>query len=610
MSFDVVRAHESGARDDLKRGRRARAASAAAGVLLAIAEAGCPGSAGSAKDAGTSPPEAAACMKSEPYVPFDSGSPRAGQVDVLTQHGDVARTGQNLAETVLTTSNVTMGSFGKLFSVPVDGLIYAQPLIVTNYPIAGKTHDVALVATAHNSVYAFDANAAGPALWYTNLGPTVPSSVVAAGYGTRNIPIEVGILSTPVIDRASNLVYVTNKTYVSAVSHLWLHALDLATGCDVAGSPVEMLATVPGNPYGTGTTTSLDAEWHAQRPALLLFQGAVYIAFASHEDRQPYHGWVLAYRYDLTKKSLDQAAVLDLSLDGTEGGIWQSGQGLLTDGTSIYGVTSNGSLTAQNGGTSYGEAFVKMTPDLQVTDWFAPVGYAALNRSDIDLGSGGPLLIPGTTPPLMVGGGKQGLLYLVDTTNMGHLGNGTDQNLQEWVATKSIYGEPVLWTGGGSPRLYLWGVGDALKEFVFSKGVFDTTPVATSGTNVNLFVNGEDPVAILSVSSSGSAQGTGIVWANKPLGNPDHLIVPGTLYAFDAMTLTELWDSRQNAARDDYGNFAKFVPPTVANGKVYMASDGTKVTSQSDGGVVLSASGQSLVVYGLLASATGDGGGT
>ena len=573
------------------------------GAALVVTMAGCHGSSSPGMDAGvhrvdahprrdaTSPPHDAALKKHDATPPKVDAYTKPAPVDVLTQHNDSARTGQNLAEAVLTTSNVNVNQFGKLWSLPVQGLVYAQPLLVTGLAIAGTVHDVLLVATMHNVVYAFDANSSGAPLWTQSLGPSVPHEVIAVPCvgdgGTPNIQVEVGILSTPVIDRETSRVYLTNKTYVNQVQQLWIHALDLTTGLDLPGSPIEMTATVPGNPYDGGTTSSLEAPLHAQRPSLLLLNGVVYVAFASHEDCGAYHGWILGYRYDDDAATLTQTAALDLSTDGIQAGIWQSGQGLLSDGTSIYGVTSNGSLTAQNGGGSYGECFLKLTPGLSVTDWFAPVGFDGLNVADNDLGSGGPVLLPGTVPPLIMSGGKGGILYVVDMANMGHLGNGVDDVVQEWQAVYGgIFGGLAAWTGGGDLRAYVWPEGDYLEAFVFSNGLFAMTPAVTSAPNANVSSPGQDPTGILAVTSNGTKPGTGIVWASKPLDTPDHSTVPGTLYAFDALTLRELWDSKENAARDDYGSYPKFVPPTVANGKVYMATHS-----------------QQVVVYGLLGDA-------
>jgi hypothetical protein len=562
--------------------------------VLTLAAVACGSSTKSApKDAGSGLRDAL------PYdaklVDVDSGHVQQGHVDVLMQHNDVSRTGQNLNETVLTTSNVAVGTFGKLLTLPVDGLIYAQPLIVTGYPLGDAgTRDLLVVATMHNSVYAFDANSGAP-LWQVNLGPSVPNTAIGPinpmtgkPQGTLNIQVEVGILSTPFIDRVNGLIYLTRKDYTNSVQSLKLHVLDLATGKDKAGSPATITAEVPGTAEDANDAgmITMNPGYVAQRPGLLLFQNTIYLAFASHEDFQPYHGWILGYTYSASAGTLTQTHVFNVTPDGEEGGIWNSGQGLLTDGTSIYALASNGTVTVQNGGKSYGEAFLKLSPELVVQDWFIPVNYGNLNRSDIDLGSGGPVLIPGTSPLLIAGGGKQGIMYVVDTTNMGHLGTVDDENTQEWQAvTHSIYSPPVLWTGGGDPRLYVWGSGDVLREYELENGLFETTPEATTGTDAATpnFI-AQDPTGNLAVSSNGSMPGTGIVWACKPLSNPDHMTVAGTFFAFDAMTLKELWDSNQNAARDSCDSYAKFVPPTVANGRVYLATHSKEV-----------------LVYGLLA---------
>jgi hypothetical protein len=528
---------------------------------------------------------------------LDGAAPAVGHVDVLTQHNDVSRTGQNLYETTLTTSNVRSATFGKLFTLPVDGIIYAQPLIVTSTPIADAgVHDVVIVATMHNSVYAFDANSGGAPLWQVNLGPSVPNTEVGpfndAGtqrLGTQNIQVEVGILSTPVIDRDNGLIYLTRKDYTSSVQTLKFHVLSLATGQDMPGSPATITASVEGTGTNSGTTITLDPILHAQRPALLLANGVVYMAFASHEDYRPFHGWILGYQYDAAKKAITKPLVFNVTPDGTEGGIWMSGQGLLSDGTGIYANVANGSVTAPTGGSSYGESFLKLSFDLQPQDYFVPYDFDDLNTDDIDMGAGGPVLIPGTSPPMITGGGKSGVLYLVNTTNMGHLGTVDNMASQWFQATTAIYGAPVVWTGTGAPLLYLWGVGDPLKEYSMSGGLFNETPVATSRAIVTIPARGQDPVGALSVSSNGAASGTGIVWAAKPLQNPDHATVPGIFYAFDALTLNELWDSSQNAARDSSGYFAKFVPPTVANGKVYLATCALPTNGPS-----------SVSVYGLL----------
>jgi len=499
--------------------------------------------------------------------------------DVLTQHNDVARTGVNPSETILTTTNVSGASFGQLFSLPVDGLIFAQPLYVSNFPIQGQSHNLLVVATAHNSVYAFDADVAGPPLWKVNLGASVPNNVLQ----TQNIQVEVGILSTPVIsldtDHDNSLIYLTTTNVTSSAPSMSLHALNLATGAEALGSPTVISATITGS---GSTPTTFTASTQSQRPSLLLLGDTVYLGFASYEDRPPYHGWILAYRYDSTAHTLTQTSAFNVTPDGSEGGIWQSGAGLAADSEGfIYAISANGTVSVQNGGQSYGQAFLKLNQNLQVADWFVPHNYEELDESDIDLGSGGPVLVPGTK--LVVGGGKQGVLYTVDTANMGHIQPDADQVVQSFQAASHIYGGPVVWASGGATRLYLWGVSDFLKGFELTSGSFNTTPFATGTVMPAPLEAHGNPCGIISLSSNGNVAGSAIVWGNVPTANPSLTTVPGVLYAFDALTLKTLWSSAQNPTRDGFGNYAKFVAPTIVNGKVYLATHSKKV-----------------VVYGLL----------
>lgn len=235
-----------------------------------------------------------ACGRTSPgSVSQNDGGTGATPVDVLTQRIDAQRSNVNSHETVLTTSNVNTDTFGKLFTLPVDSLVWAQPLFVSNYKIGNQTHNVLIVATAHNSVYAFDADTPGAPLWHVNFGPSVPSSIIP----TTNIQVEIGNLSTPVIDRDSGLLYITNKVYFDETQSHQLHVLSLATGTEMPGSPVTVTASIP--TPGGGPAITFEAGQQAQRPGLLLEGGIVYLAFASHEDLSPWHGWILGYRYDL-----------------------------------------------------------------------------------------------------------------------------------------------------------------------------------------------------------------------------------------------------------------------------------------------------------------------
>ena len=490
-----------------------------------------------------------------------------GQVSVLTQHNDAARTGANLAETALNVSNVNASQFGKLFSRTVDGQIYAQPLVVSNVNIPGKgARNVVFIATMHNSVYAFDAEDPAVTLpyWQVNLGPSVPNADVAS----PDIQPEIGITAAPVIDASTSTIYLVAKTKEAGSYFQRLHALDLRSGQEKASSPVVISASVPGFGFGSvGGVITFDALKQLNRPGLLLLNGRVYLAFGSHGDHLGATGWVLGY----DAATLQRTAVFNANPNGWLGAIWQAGQGLAADAAGfIYLMTGNGDFDYNTGGRDLGMSFVKLrTPDLSVADWFTPYNYFNLVSEDLDLSGSGPLLIPGTN--LVVGGGKEGVFHLLDRANLGHFNaGGNTQIVQNFTAAAGhIHGSPVYWNGPGGPFIYLWSESDRLKQFKFGS-VFQTTPVATSA----MLVPDGMPGGMLSVSANGSAAGTGIVWASHPFSlDANPATVPGILRAFDATNVgTELWNSRQNAARDDFGNFAKFCVPTIANGKVYLAT--------------------------------------
>ncbi|HET7213289.1 MAG TPA: hypothetical protein VFL79_06870 [Terriglobia bacterium] len=526
------------------------------------------------------------------------------QVSVLTQSNNPARTGWNNQETILNTSNLNVSNFGKLFALNVDGYIYAQPLYMPNVSIGGKNHNVVFVATEHNSVYAFDADSLGPPLWQANVnagGTPVDSNDICTASGQANycadlIP-EVGVTATPVIDPSAGTMYIVAETKASTSYHFKLHALDITTGAERPGSPVEI--------DGSDQSPPLNQLIQLNRPGLLLLNGKVYTAFGSNGDfvvnSVYWHGWIFAY--DAT--TLQRRAVFDVSPNTgylAAGGIWQGGKGLVSDGTYIYVATSNGSSTDWQGGNDYASSYLKLDQNLNVVDWFAPNNQSYLNTNpgNVDIGSGGPVLLP-SSPPVLVGGGKDGILRVMNTGNLGKYNASTNQNLQNFQATNvydrgMIFGGPVFWN---SPQnggvLYLWGPGDVIKGWKLTGSTFQTNPV-TLGTIQNQ--ESEDTLAALSISSNGSQSGSGIVWASRFLSLPtgaNSKVAPGVLTAFDADNLAnELWDSQQNSGRDAVNEYAKFVPPTVANGKVYLPTwVGPNVLGQNSG---------QLLVYGLLNS--------
>jgi len=485
------------------------------------------------------------------------------KVDVLTQHDNLERTGANLKEAVLTPANVNVKHFGMLFKRVVDDQVYGQPLVVTDVKIGGGTHDVVYVTTVNNSVYAFDANdpkVTAP-FWHVNFG--TPANVNDWDFGCTDINGNMGIIGTPVIDKERGTLYVVALTRLRDSFVQRLHALDLSTGVDLPGSPVTISAP------------EFDSLMENQRPALALANGKVYVGYSSHCDKRPYHGFLLSY----DARSLRQTGVFNITPTGDEGSIWQSGQAPAVDARgNIYFVTANG---AWDGKTNFGESFVKLSPDLRLLDWFTPPNHDYLDSIDADLDSSGATLIPGT--PLVIDGGKQGVLYLVNRNHMGHLGDG--HAVQHFQATGSHLHSIVYWDSLKNGRMiYMWGQRDHLRVYRFNGDRLNPTPFAMRPD-----ANQGHPGAMLSLSANGDKDG--ILWAAiHARGDSWHRSQPGVLHAYDADNINrELWNSLQNPTRDDCGNYSKMAPPTIANGKVYLASFGTANTG----------SGQ-FCVYGLL----------
>ena len=487
-------------------------------------------------------------------------------VSVLTQHNDLSRSGANPNETILTTSNVSESTFGKLFAMPVDGFVYAQPLYVPQVSISGGTHNVLYVADAHDSVYAFDADT-GVQYWHVSLGTPVPNSVI----NTQNILVEVGIIATPVIDTANNTMYVTAKTYENNVQIFRLHALNISTGVEEFGGPVEIAATTNGSGVGiSGGKVTFTASQENQRAAVSLINGVIYLAFASHEDYDPYHGWVLGYN----PSTLAQVSVFNVTPNSGEGAIWMGGQGLVGDSSNnIYLITSNSTKSTENAANDYGESFLKLVPNggtLIVEDYFKSNQYDSFNANDLDLGSTGAFLIPGTT--YIAGGSKAGKLYVVNTANMGKLNTSADQVVQEFQATNGLWGSPAFWNN----TMYIWGVNEPLKAYSFNGKTFNTSPSSQSAYSTP----GGTTSGTVSVSSNGTTPGTEIVWATAPTGDPDHTTVGGNLYAYNATNLSSLlWSTSSNSSRDSFGDYSKFCAPTIANGKVYVGTDSGQVVA-------------------------------
>ncbi len=491
--------------------------------------------------------------------------------DVLTYHNDLSRTGQNLNETILTTSNVNSASFGLLFSFKVDSNVDAQPLYVSGLTMGGVSHNVVYTVTENDSVYAFDADT-GTKLWKASA--LLPGEAAPSGktIGCNQIGPTLGITATPVIDRSSG----PNGTiYVVAMSedtsgnfYQRLHALDLTTGAEEFAGPTTIQAQYPGNGEGSqGGTVIFDPEQYAERAGLLLLNGVIYMGWTSHCDIQPYTGWLMGY----SESTLEQTSVINLTPNGSEGSIWQSGAGLASDGSNIFFLDANGTfdstLNAQGFPSlgDFGNAFLKVstTGGLAVADYFAMFNTALQSEKDRDFGSGGVLLLPpqadsgGTTRNLAVGAGKDGNIYVVDQTNMGKFNSKSNKVYQEVKAVlgSGMWAMPAYFDG----NVYFGPQLGSLKQFTFSKAKLSTAAASVTA------IAYEYPGTIPSVSADGTANG--IVWAVEHAK-------PSVLHAYDASNLaTELYNSNQAANnRDRFGNASHFGVPTINNGKVYVGT--------------------------------------
>jgi hypothetical protein len=490
-------------------------------------------------------------------------------VDVLTYHNDIGRTGQNLAETVLTPANVNAADFGKLFTDPVDGAVYAEPLYKSGVVVPGRgTLNLVFVATEHDSVYAFNADSPGPPVWQASFSNPAAgvTSVPAGDVNGSSLGPEVGITGTPVIDPVTSTLYVvafTREISAGGTAYVQrLHALDLAIGAEKFGGPVVIGASVPGTGQGSsGGIVSFDAFRQNQRPALLLDNNVVYIAWASFGDLTPYHGWVIGYN----AQTLQQVAAFNTTPNGGLGGIWQSGDGPAADAAgNLYVLTGNGTFDANSTTppqNDYGDSFVKLSPNggnLSAADYFAPYNQATLNSLDEDLGSGGPLVLPDQPGPysrLLIGAGKQGTIYVLNRDALGGFSPLGDNILQELPgAITAAFDTPAYF----NDQVYFAGVNDVLKAFALAGGVLSTSPTSQSSEMLGY------PGATPSISANGAANG--MVWIVEDSG-------PAILRAYSAGNLaTELYDSNRAGARDQLGLAVKFAVPMIANGKVFVGT--------------------------------------
>ncbi len=492
--------------------------------------------------------------------------PVVNSADVATYKNDTNRSGQNLAEAILTLSNVSPASFGLLRTLPVDGKVNAQPLYLSQLSVAGAVRNVVFVATEHDSVYAFDADT-GASLWRVSLLGANETTSDTRGCG--QVTPEIGITSTPVIDRTAGThgaIYVVAMSKdASSAYHQRLHALDVTSGAELSGGPVEVAATVSGS-----GASSFDPASYEERSALLLSKGYIYVSFTSHCDIAPYSGWVMAY----TQRSLTLNSVLNVGPNSSSGpAIWMAGGGPAADAAgNVYLLTANGAFETTLDGNGfpnkqdYGNSFLKISSagaGLKILDYFTMSNAVSESNADLDLGSGGAMLLPDlqdasqTTRHLVVGAGKDGNIYVVDRDSMGKFSatsNNIFQQLSGAVAS-GIFSTPAYFNG----TVYYGDVGSTLKAFAVSAARLTATPKSQTATQFTY------PGTAPSISANGTANG--IVWAHENTG-------PAVLHAYDAADLNhELYNSNQAAGnRDHFGAGNKFITPMVSGGKVFVGT--------------------------------------
>ena len=493
-------------------------------------------------------------------------APSSSTQDVLTYHNDNARTGQALHETMLTPANVNSGQFGRLFTIPVDGKVDAQPLYVSNV----NGHNLLIVATEHDSVFAFDADS-GAMIWQVSM--LQAGETTSDDHGCNQVTPEIGVTATPVIDRnagAHGTVFVVAMSKSGGQYFQRLHALDLTSGAEQFGGPRNIQATFPGTgDNSSGGNVVFAPGQYKERPGLLLINGTIYTSWASHCDIRPYTGWIMGY----DETSLNQVNVINLTPNGSDGSFWNSGAGPAADGNgNIFALEANGTfdttLTAQGFPSSndFGNSFLKISTanrQLAVADFFTPFNVLAENSVDQDLGAGGALVLPdlmdasGRTRHLAVGAGKDALIYVVDRDNMGKFNPANNSAAYQAIGGAlggAVFAMPAYFNG----TIYYGAVGDNLKAFPIANALVATAPSSQSG---NAF---PFPGTTPSISANGASNG--IVWAAEN-GNT------AVLHAFDATNLShELYNSNQAGGRDQFGAGNKFITPTVANGKVYVGT--------------------------------------
>ncbi len=501
---------------------------------------------------------------------------------VFTYQNDNQRTGQNTSEIALTPATVKEKTFGKLFTYPLDGYVRTQPLYMANVLVPNLGyHNIVFVTTEHDSVFAFDADGLQTTpIWQVNFTnpaagiTTIPDTAFTSFCNYCDNQPEFGVTSTPVIDPATNTIYVEARTQqvtngVTTYFHQ-LHALDVTTGAEKFGGPIEIQASAPGSGEGSvGGVITFDPFWQMVRTALLFSNGTVYMGSASLGDAGPYHGWVLGY--SAATGTLQQTGAFITTPNGSRGGVWQDGAGISADSAgNLFLSTGNGTFDADTGGSDYGMSVIELTPStsgaLELAGYFTPYDQGKLNKYDWDLSSAGWTLLPdqtGSYPHLAIGGGKEGTIYVVNRDSLGGYNASNNDQIPQSITGAirgsvpgqpvcGIWNEPAYWNG----YVYIFGLKDVLKAFQITNGVLNSTPVA-EGT---LQMRAPTPV----ISSNGNL--TPIVWVLQWEFS--------TLRAYNYNNLkTEIYASDQDSTRDGTdGRTAKTVP-IVANGRVYLGTE-------------------------------------
>lgn len=493
----------------------------------------------------------------------------ASNIHVLTSRNDAARTGANPKEKTLSVTNVKAATFGKLFTRPLDGAVFAQPLYVGGAD--GK--NVVYIATEHNTVYAFNADdtrANAPPLWKKNFGPSLPS----ADTGCSLLSPEIGITATPVIDLAAKTIWFTSRNKENGRVLHRLHAIDIATGTARPNSPVEITAQVPGHGEASvGGIITFDPLKQMQRPGLLKSGNRIYLGFASQCDIGPYHGWLMGY--DAT--TLQQTSVLNTTPNGGYGGIWNGGVGLNADSAGdIYFPAADiypprNAPGPFNGAGNLGNSLVRVKDTgatFAVQTTFTPFDTRTFSPQDLSLGPMGGILIPGTQ--LYVSGDKRGIIFVVDRSNMGGQADQDAQIVQKFRGTtRGMWGGAAYYKKASGGIYYLWGAGDRLRAYSFDGAKFELPARVNANTLVGY------PGGALAVSSDGATAGTAVLWTVRGKRTSPGLASSagaGVLQAFDATDIThELWSSDDNPS-DTLGAVSKFAPPTIANGRVFVGT--------------------------------------